>query len=196
MIPILNNIDEEDYWVMKEAVKIYDDVISLWLRVKSDVNEIDEEYELVCRGIKYYNFCPDGDGDIFMLSQNHPLILEYTDEKSELYCQIQEKYKNEILGIVLNSHHETANDWIDHFKYVNTVILKGWDYGMLANGPSFLINSYFDAINPFCKNANVLNKGPQKDWDGSKFIERDKNIKGICFGNSYIITSQYELANK
>lgn len=196
MIPELNNIDEEDYWVSRQSIQVRDDEWTIVLNVKSDVEEIDSIYELKAIGVKAYSISSAQDGDLFLLDESHPVMIQHCDATSELYCQVSESNRFSILHHVLAAHQQIVADWFDPFEFINKAVCRGWTFGQLAKGPTKIIAAYLDAVQPHAIKANTLDNGPQKDWDGSAFNVRDTDVIGICFGSSYIICKQYELANK
>lgn len=196
MIPELHNIDEEDYWISWSKLTVDEDCWCIGLRVKSDLEEIDANYELKAFGVQAYQLGSRQDGDLFLLDRSHPIMLQHCDTISELYCWVDDANRYRLLSLVLEAHHKVVADWIDPFEIINKVAAGGWSYGQLAKGPTSIIKAYAEAIQSTALRWNVLANGPQKDWDGSMFHERDADVVGICFGSSYIICKHYELANK
>lgn len=198
MIPELSNLEAEDYWVRIVRIGGTDDDLLFDLHVTSNLEDedIDCSYKLSASGVLNYCLSPNQNGDLFELGRNHPLIREYCEPINDLFCQVQDTNSYAALSVLLNAHREYAGDYLDPFDYINTCIVKGWSHGKIASGPESLIDAYKKSLQGIATTCNVLEVGPQQDWDGSAFHERSQDVVGFCFGSSYVLCKEYSLSSK
>lgn len=198
MIPELSNLESEDYWVRKiQTIGSEGDfVFDLHITSNLEGEDVDCRYELSASGVLNYCLSSKQDGDLFKLDRDHPLIRAYCEPLSELFCQVASGNSSLVLPALLRSHRQYAGDYLAPFDYINPCIVNGWSYGKLATAPCSLIGAYENAVLNIATKCNVLEVGPQKDWDGSEFQERTADIMGFCFGSSYVLCKNFTLIKK
>ncbi len=189
--------NEDEYWVIWNIISSSENEFEIELKVKNEFENSFELYLLIIEEPKEYMFTSSDDGSFCILDENNPLIKNYVENRCSLYYKISNEQKLSLLDALLKTHIKIIGKWIDPFKFLNSnnfgLNLLEWDSGKLAEGPQFLIESYRNAIDKLCINTSIINHGPPKDWNGSEFISRDKELKGISFGTSYILCKDFKI---
>ena len=119
-------------------------------------------------------------------TEDHPALAQYSEPFESLYFAAKSKDPDAFLGRLWAAHREATDDWIPFDRYLNDSMrirrLVQSEYGLLANGPSFLIEEY-------AKLLETEEMRPKRLASRSGTYTRDAQM--IHFGDSYVIAKAF-----
>ncbi|KRF20201.1 hypothetical protein ASG93_31320 [Paenibacillus sp. Soil787] len=145
-----------------------------------------QSWKVTCKNFENYKLVNEfiGDIDIF---QDHVLLWEYTELHTALFYNGKANNKYELIGELLSKHLEITKGWIDYNYYLNKSLewksldwLFSGDSGLVASGPSILLNEYKNILEKFgLKTSIIPNKRQQTKYEV------------ITFNSSYVIAEEF-----
>lgn len=183
--------DSDDLWVTWSVSKWSAVRLEFAVSVRSDYDGSNDEWVVTCGDVARFNLRSHGDGLYYVLDDEHPLVRHWISPSASLHCIRGEHAGRVFAERLLLAHKDSVGEWFRPGEFLNTknggLDLENWDYGVLAEGPQFLLEEYARAISGHCEKFNMYGVHLPRDWDGEKFVERPKMLTGICFGESYVL---------
>ncbi|MGB5165345.1 MAG: hypothetical protein WBN61_08825, partial [Woeseiaceae bacterium] len=120
-------------------------------------------------------------------TEDHPALSQYSEPFESLYFGAKAADPDAFLGRMWAVHRKATDDWIAFDKYINCLPsiarLAKASSGLLADGPSFLVEQY----------ANLLQEeGMNPKRLASQSGTYAPNAKMIHFGDCYVIADEFE----
>ena len=147
-----------------------------------------ETWVLVCTSaVEYHLTAANECGLNHWTSDDHPAIAQFTEPHEDLYFSRPTDNAHALLGKLNLTHRKATDDWISFDRYLNEQVTRSelvtLDGGLLASGPSFLIEAY----------AGVLSQeGMEPKRLASEFTEYLTQAEMIHFGDSYVVADSFD----
>lgn len=121
-------------------------------------------FEITCAHCIESTVTVGGFSDMAITNQ-HPLLFKYILPHSELYFSSAPENPYEILGLLVEAHKKSYQDWRPLSDCVNEDIIEVLQggFGLLATGPKFIMDAYRFAISDMLK-FNVIESDFSKEY--------------------------------
>lgn len=145
-----------------------------------------EHWSISCDAVTHYTVSGAGYCGLNHHQDDHPALLQYTEPFENLYFSARARQPEKLLGKLWAAHHSATDDWIEFGEYLNSSLVVAdlirSDCGLLANGPSFLIEAYAAVL-------EAEKMEPRRVASESGTYVPDAEM--IHFGNSFVIASSF-----
>lgn len=162
LLELTNSYEFEEYGTIDlVGVRISGNmVLSLDIRIGGDA-DAHQSWEVECEGVLEDQISL-GPCDRCDLYRDHVLLWPYIYPSSSVSFYGKAENHLAVVGALLKHHLALVDNWIpfDRFLNRNPVEMVGGRYGMLADGPLPLIESYARILESFGLNAGVSNPRP------------------------------------
>lgn len=189
--------DEENEWLnLSSAVWIADD-LNLSFAVKDlSENKIVSKWIVKCVDVISYLISDAYGGGLNYHEDDHLAIAQFTDPQVMLHFKGKVKSASRLMVDLWDVHRKVADDWIPFETYINNSsklhdLISG-GYGLLANGPKFLIDEYEIVLKKHSIGSSRTKEVPCKRWIENRFEPIIKPVAMIHFGESYIVAKKFE----
>ena len=147
-----------------------------------------EVWEVICKSVVESQLTETTNcGLNYWESEDHPVIAQYSEPHEDLYFSKPTENPSALLGILWKVHRKATDNWIPFDRYINRQVtpreLFESDMGMLASGPSYLIEAYASAID---------NEGMKPRRLASEEGIYVPEAKMIHFSESYVVAETFE----
>ncbi len=161
-----------------------EDVVSKWSLSLSDYFDFNIEYEW---------------SEEFEFHEHHPLLLDYIEDKVDLYFSSKANDINSLVADIYKAHHDTTKGWIEVEKYLNMnnlVAACSARFGLFASGPVSVIQKYKEVLDTHgvINNLSVYSspKFSIKGEEGWKVLQIPQGLKLLMIGESYFISTKFK----
>jgi len=186
----------DDPWVRLDSIRFEgsDGILDLSV-MDYDCNELWARWRIRARLMIE---CSVGraDGDLCPLQSDHVVNRQYTEPRQELYFRGRPSSVDGTIGRLYGTHRHVAGPWIPFERFLNPcrslqALLAG-GFGLLANGPTFLIEPYAHALGAEGLSPNILASRPTKWWNGEMWMDLPPALAAISLGDSLIVAHSFE----
>jgi hypothetical protein len=129
------------------------------------------------------------------ITNDHPLLWEFTDLQCELYFSGQCKDPAMLFYHLYLTHKSLFKIYqpfnISFGDDTNTSTRFQYTNGLLAEGPKKLITKYADCLKQNGLDYSIIGERPATCWDGKQFVNENKNLKVFLLGDTYIIAEDF-----
>jgi hypothetical protein len=134
--------------------------LSFDLHIRTDKHEC-QSWEVDCVGLlEHHMFL--GECDNFDLRHDHPLLWPYIYPKASVSFYGEAENPLVVFGALYQRHLELVRDWIPFGRFMNgnsLEMIRG-RYGMLAEGPTPLVEAYAQVLERFQISSKVAEPKP------------------------------------
>lgn len=135
-------------------------------------------------------------GDLFVYSSDHVVVRQHTESRQELYFRGTPGSASATVGRLWGAHREAASDWIPFHRFLNKClgleeVLEG-GFGLVADGPTFLIEAYSRVLSAEKLNPNALAPRRPGWWNGERWTDSPSEMFGLSIGDSLIVAHSFE----
>jgi hypothetical protein len=152
LINLTHSHEFEEYGTLElAAVRIEGNVMTLSLNLNSGADSDDyQSWEVECVGFLEHELSL-GQCEGFDLEYDHILLWNYIYPRVSVSFYGEADNSLAVVGALYKRHIELVGNWIpfDRFMNGNTVEMIRGRYGMLANGPLPLVESYSQVLESF-----------------------------------------------
>ena len=193
---IENPTHPDDSFVRLDSVQFRDRDATLDVSVMDYGGvEVWARWKIRARALREVSIGQSG-GDLSLLQRNHVLIRQHTDSRKDLYFRGVPKSALGTVGRLWVTHREVVSDWIPFQRYLNSGVdletLLAVGYGMIADGPSFLIDAYARVLSDAGVNPNALGPRPARWWNGQQWTDEEAMLVGLVIGDSFLVAEEFE----
>ncbi|MCD4825485.1 MAG: hypothetical protein K8S55_12880 [Phycisphaerae bacterium] len=187
----------EDSFVRLDSISFKDNDGILGMSIWSDYEqEAWSHWEVRAKALRSYRITESyGDGDLALHKGDHVLTLQHTEARQELYFRGSPQSAPETIGRLLIAHREIAGNWIPFEQFFNSysnLDLLAGGFGLLAEGPTFLIEAYARVLSSEGLKPNTLASRPACWWNGQKWIENTVPLAALVIGNSFFVAEDFK----
>jgi len=129
------------------------------------------------------------------ITNDHPLLWEFTDLQCELYFSGQCKDPAMLFYHLYLTHKSLFKIYqpfnISFGDDTNTSTRFQYTNGLLAEGPKKLLTKYADCLKQNGLDYSIIGERPATCWDGKQFVNENKNLKVFLLGDTYIIAEDF-----
>lgn len=195
----LKSIDDDEVndWLNLSSATWMADDLNLTFIVKGlSENAIVSKWLVKCIDVISYSISDAYGGGLNYHEDDHPAIAQFTDPQVMLHFNGRAKSAPRLIIDLWDVHRKVADDWISFETYINngsklSELISG-GYGLLANGPKFLINEYETVLKNHSIRSSRTKEVPHKRWVETKFEPIIKPVSMIHFGESFIVAKTFE----
>jgi len=134
-------------------------------------------------------------GELWLEERDHVVARQHTDTQQQLFFRGQPPSVVEAVARLFLAHRDIARRWISFDRYINMAldleVLLGQGFGMLADGPSFLVQAYARVLEREGVRSSLLEPRPPKVWDGHSFVEWASPLATLIIGESYFVAESF-----
>ncbi len=163
LINLTNSYEFEEYGTINlTSVRMAGNILELFFDLGTYTDsDAEQSWQVECVGFLEHQLTV-GPCDGLALEYNHVLLWPYIYPKASVSFYGEAKDCRAVVGALYKSHLELTGDWIpfDRFMNGNVVRMLGGRYGMLAEGPTPLIESYAKVLESFGIGATVTEPKP------------------------------------
>ena len=140
------------------------------------------QFKLTCEGVREHDLTVGGVGWI-NTPDSHPLLWAHTNEHASLYFSSKADDPYKIIGRLYETHEQLYGGWrqMSHHVHANASLLEG-GYGLIASGPSNVIQAYAESINGLVR-ANIVQTYSPK-----------ASLKAYIFDDHFLICESVRVA--
>jgi hypothetical protein len=135
-------------------------------------------------------------GDVRLLEADHVLIRQHTDPQQTLHFRGIPQSADATLGQLWASHRHEVLDWIPFERFLNSKAplpdLLAGGYGLLADGPTFLIEAYARVLSSAGLSPNASEPRPAKWWNGREWLANPPALAAIELGESLVVAERFD----
>jgi hypothetical protein len=189
--------DEENDWLnLSSAVWSSDDLNLSFILKDLSENAIVSKWLVKCVDVISYVITDAYGGGLNYHEDDHPAITQFTDPQVMLHFKGRAKSAPKLIIDLWDVHKKVADDWIPFETYINNSrklqeLISG-GYGLLADGPRFLIDEYERVLKNHSIRPSRTKEVPYKRWIENRFEPIIKPVAMIHFGESFIIAKKFE----
>ncbi|UKS28065.1 hypothetical protein LOZ80_03750 [Paenibacillus sp. HWE-109] len=151
-----------------------------------ETQNVVQSWKVTCKNFENYKLVNEFFEDINIF-KDHILLWEYSELQAELFYTGKTNKKFELIGELLSKHYEVTKGWIDYKYYLNKSLewksidwLFSGDNGLVASGPTILINEYNTILEKFGLKTSILpRKGKQVKYEV------------LIYENSFVIAEEF-----
>jgi hypothetical protein len=163
---------DEDCLVRLDSLAFVEDGGLLTLSVR-DSRGLGSRWEVKATGLRDYRVA-QCHGDLVLHERDHVAARQHTDTQQALYFAGVHPAVEETAGRLLLVHRAVAGSWIPFGRYLNSCreledLLRG-GFGLLADGPSFLIVAYAEVLTAEGLDPSLLAPRPARFWRGEVIV--------------------------
>ena len=163
LITFTDSYEFEEYGTLDlVAVRKVPDVLTLSLEVslRSETNS-HQLWEVDCVGVLEHRISTGGCDEID-LSYDHPLLWSYIFPEASISFYGAAEDHRSVVGALYEQHFTLVGDWIPfrHFMNGNPIEMLRGRYGMLAEGPTPLIETYAQVLESFKIDCRITEPKP------------------------------------
>ena len=163
LVSLIHSYDFEEYGTLDlVGVRSETNVMTLTFEfhIRTDKHEY-QSWEVDCVGLLEHQMFL-GQCDDFDLSHDHPLLWPYIYPTASVSFYGAAENSLAVLGALYQRHLELVSDWIPFGRFMNgnsLEIIRG-RYGMLAEGPTPLVEAYAQVLESFKISNKVTDPKP------------------------------------
>jgi hypothetical protein len=135
-------------------------------------------------------------GELELAEPDHVLARQHTDTCQTLSFSGKPQSVLVAMGELLVAHRRTVSDWIPFERYLNAQCDLAWllatGFGTLADGPSFLVKAYADALENAGIEPSLLPRRPAKCWDGAQWVTSSSALYTLLIGESFFVAEAFQ----
>lgn len=192
----------EDHCLVRlESVSFVDNDPILTITIRQDWGDKEwRRWRVVVSGLCEYSIA-EALGSLSVHGDEHPVTRLCTDPWRELYFRGVPRSVDEAVGRLVLAHRGVVGDWVPFGRYLNPCLdpdrLLAAGYGMLAHGPTFIVQAYAQALSERGLTLNFLAPHPYRRWewdwsgDGGRFIESTVPLTTLIIGNSFFVAEEF-----
>ena len=163
LITFTHSYEFEEYGTLDlVGVRKATDVLTLSLEVsvRSETN-LNQLWEVDCVGVLEHRISIGGFDDIG-LSYDHPLLWSYIYPEASISFYGGVEDHRSVVGALYKQHFKLVGDWIPfrHFMNGNPIEMLRGRYGMLAEGPTPLMQAYARVLESFKIDCGITEPKP------------------------------------
>ncbi len=152
-------------------------------------------WEVRARVLRDYRIV-DPFGELTVCDGDHVLVRQHTESRQELFFRGVPQSPLETMGRLVVSHREVAGGWIPFERFITCCcnledLLRG-GFGILADGPTFLIETYANALSSEGLKSNALPPRPAKWWNGRQWLENTVPLVALVIGDSFFVAEGFD----
>jgi hypothetical protein len=163
LVSLTHSYEFEEYGTL-DLVGVRTQTKCLTLSFDFHIRADDDEYqswEVDCVGLLEHQVLL-GECSNFYLSRDHPLLWPYIYPQASISFYGEAEDPLAVFGALNERHIKLVNDWIPVGRFLNQnslEIIRG-RYGMLAEGPTPLVDAYAQVLERFKISSKVANPKP------------------------------------
>ena len=135
-------------------------------------------------------------GDLVLHQGDHVVVRQHTDFRQELYFRGTPDSADGTIGRLWIAHREAVSDWIPFDDFLNSCMslqaLLKVGFGLLADGPVFLIEAYSRVLSADGLSPRVLAPRPAKWWNGHVWSGNPSELVALSLGDSLVVAQSFE----
>ena len=187
---------EDDGWMRLIQTAWLENKLELVFELNVDGNESSiQKWSVVAKNIHEYKIFEAYDCGLNHCIADHVAIRQFTDNRAKLFFNGKATNPEQLLGGLFEAHYDCVDDWIEFDRYININSnlskLFSDGYGLLADGPLFLLEKYSDVLRAQGISWSITNKSNPSYWENGAFHEYSKNLEMIHFGGSYVVADEF-----
>jgi len=164
---------EDDIYIRPTLISENDEDLIITFDVfLCGTEKVIQSWKVTCKNLENYKFINEFFEDINVFS-HHTLLWEYTEQHTELFYTGKVNNKFELIGELICKHVELTEGWINYNYYLNSSLtwksldwLFSGDYGLVASGPTILLNEYKAILEKFgLKTSTLPSNRPQSKYE-------------------------------
>ncbi|SHF95349.1 hypothetical protein [Flavisolibacter ginsengisoli] len=200
---IFSKFDEDDFDLyITRADFSGDNFITDFTLNVQDINErggISQNWTIKVAGHRKNHVSFDF-ADFMQITDDHPLLWEFTDTQCQLYFTGQCKDTAKLFFDLYATHkrlfgkHQCFNisfgeetPYFKPFQYSN---------GLLTQGSKKLMEKYADCLKQNGLDFTIVGERPAKYWDGEQYILESQDLKVLFLGDTYIIAKGFSFVQQ
>ena len=132
--------------------------------------------------------------EFFKTYDVHPLLLEYTENSTELYFSSKAADVNKLTADIYRQHSIHCGAYIPIEKFLNHRDLFdvcSASFGLFAKGPVSIMTQYMKVLEANGIVSNLCGDIEPKYWDGEKYIEESSRLNVLTMEDNYVIGEQF-----
>jgi hypothetical protein len=133
--------------------------------------------------------------DVVVLDQEHPVLVPFTEEESDVYFSQNEIPAARLYGLVALTCASRVGDWYPVSRFLNKGLglLQGQcpQHGLLGRFPRSIAEALLGVLAPEPIKVKSLNARLPSYWDGKQFNSYPK-LETFVFGESFVVGSGFE----
>ena len=158
------------------------------LRELDDGTPSRDRWMIECSGVRSCRFTSADISSTLRLDPADPRVLEHGDTTQNLYYRGAAR-AHELVAELEEAHVELAGKTIPFRRYLNgePLPLLATPYGLLADGPSFLLKEYQRVVEKHGLETSSTRTSPPRFWNGHAHQEQVRPLTGYRFASVEIV---------